>query len=51
MVNDGEMGLNIKIDLENVYKAVSRNTEQRACEFDTILTTSEKLRLGINNDQ
>src|SRR5216684_3618250 len=41
------MGVNVKIDLRDVYKIVARNAEQRASEFDTILINGETVRLGI----
>ncbi|HEY8970483.1 MAG TPA: hypothetical protein VIM64_15365, partial [Puia sp.] len=41
------MGLNVKIDLENVYSIVAKNADQRASEFDTILTNAKRVRLGI----
>jgi len=47
VVNDGEMGLNIKLDLKNVYRVTLRDAEQRVCEFDTTLSAGEKMRLGV----
>jgi hypothetical protein len=42
-----EMALNVKIDLENIYKVAARNAEQRASEFNTILASGEHVKLGI----
>jgi len=41
------MALNIKIDLENIYSIVAKDGEQRASEFDTVLTTGQNVRLGV----
>lgn len=41
------MALNIKIDLENIYSVVIKDTEQRASAFDTILISGQKIRLGV----
>ena len=41
------MGLNVKIDLRNVYNIVLENRQQRASAFDTFLTSGEKIRLGV----
>ncbi|MBN9380769.1 MAG: hypothetical protein J0H74_08395 [Chitinophagaceae bacterium] len=41
------MGLNVKIDLENVYRAVAKDIDQRASDFDTILSNAKRVRLGI----
>lgn len=41
------MGLNIKLDLKNVYRVTLRDAEQRVCEFDTTLSAGEKMRLGV----
>lgn len=37
----------MKIDLENVYRIVAKNADQRASDFDTILTNTKRVRLGI----
>jgi hypothetical protein len=42
------MGLNVKIDLENVYRTVAKDADQRASEFDSMLMNAEKIRLGIS---
>ena len=41
------MGLNVKIDFKNVYRIIAKDAGQRVSEFDTILLSSEKVRLGI----
>ena len=41
------MGLNVKIDLRDVYEIVQEEREQRASAFDTILRSGEKVRLGV----
>ena len=41
------MGLNVKIDLKNVYSIVLEDRQQRASAFDTVLISGEKVRLGI----
>ncbi|MBN8853928.1 MAG: hypothetical protein J0H07_18860 [Sphingobacteriales bacterium] len=41
------MGLNVKIDLKNVYRIVAKDPGQQASEFDSILTNTECVRLGI----
>ena len=43
----GEMALNVKIDLKNVYSIVLEDRRQQASAFDTFLTTGKKVRLGI----
>lgn len=42
-----EMGLNVKIDLRNVYSIVLEDKQQQASAFDTVLASGEKVRLGI----
>jgi len=41
------MGLNVKIDLKNVYKIVLEDRQQQVSVFDTILTSGQKVRLGV----
>lgn len=41
------MGLNVKIDLENVYRVIAKDIDQRASDFDTILSNAKRVRLGI----
>jgi hypothetical protein len=41
------MGLNVKLDFENVYRVVAKNTDQRASEFYAILANDESIKLGV----
>jgi hypothetical protein len=41
------MGLNVKIDLKNAYSIVLEAKQQQASVFNTILTSGQKIRLGV----
>jgi len=41
------MGLNVKIDLKNAYSIALEDKQQQASAFDTILTSGQKVRLGV----
>lgn len=41
------MGVNIKIDLRDVYNFIYKDVEQRLSVFETTLKDGKKLRLGI----
>lgn len=42
-----KMALNVKIDLKNVYSIVLEDRQQQASAFDTVLTSGQKVRLGV----